>query len=75
MGKGGGALDGGTSLVTQVPFFPVCVERITQSVVKSHVETSQYSTEELKRMAWTLYSPEETHSYQMKVRTRCLFEK
>ncbi|XP_056894462.1 RAR-related orphan receptor C a [Takifugu flavidus] len=41
-------------------------ERITQSVVKSHIETSQYSTEELKRMAWTLYSPEETHSYQMK---------
>lgn len=40
------------------------IERITQSVVKSHIETSQYSTEELKRMAWTLYSPEETHTFQ-----------
>lgn len=43
------------------------LERITQSVVKSHIETSQYSTEELKRMAWTLYNPEETRSYQIKV--------
>ncbi|KAM9762363.1 RAR-related orphan receptor C a [Menidia menidia] len=42
------------------------IERIMQSVVKSHIETSQYSTEELKRMAWTLYSPEETRSYQTK---------
>ncbi|KAK2835655.1 hypothetical protein Q5P01_016139 [Channa striata] len=41
-------------------------ERITQSVLKSHIETSQYSTEELKRMAWTLYSAEETRSYQTK---------
>lgn len=49
------------------PLFLSVAERITQSVIKSHIETSQYSTEELKRMAWTLYSPEETHSYQMKV--------
>ncbi|XP_029905176.1 RAR-related orphan receptor C a [Myripristis murdjan] len=42
------------------------IERITQSVVKSHIETSQYSTEELKRLAWTLYSPEEIRSYQTK---------
>ncbi|XP_034035506.1 RAR-related orphan receptor C a isoform X2 [Thalassophryne amazonica] len=42
------------------------LERITQSVVKSHIETSQYSAEELKRLAWTLYSPEETRSYQTK---------
>lgn len=55
------------NLPTQSPSCPVCIERITQSVIKSHMETSQYSTEELKRMAWTLYSPEETHSYQMKV--------
>ncbi|KAG7235702.1 hypothetical protein INR49_002332 [Caranx melampygus] len=51
-------LPGGCSLLE--------IERITQSVVKSHIETSQYSTEELKRMAWTLYSPEETRSYQTK---------
>ncbi|KAF7665239.1 hypothetical protein LDENG_00149420 [Lucifuga dentata] len=42
------------------------IERITQSVVKSHIETNQYSTEELKRMTWTLYSPEETRSFQTK---------
>ncbi|XP_053739755.1 RAR-related orphan receptor C a [Synchiropus splendidus] len=42
------------------------LEHITQSVVKSHIETSQYSTEELKRMAWTLYNPEETRLYQTK---------
>ncbi|XP_026160818.1 RAR-related orphan receptor C a [Mastacembelus armatus] len=42
------------------------IEHITQSVVKSHIETSQYSTDELKRMMWTLYSPEETRSYQTK---------
>ncbi|KAG7265042.1 hypothetical protein CRUP_033561 [Coryphaenoides rupestris] len=41
-------------------------KRITQSVVKSHVETSQYGAEELKRLAWTMYSPEETRSYQTK---------
>jgi len=45
-------------------------ERVTQSVLKSHIETSQYSTEELKRMAWTLYSPDETRSYQTKVSVR-----
>ena len=45
-------------------------ERITQSVVKSHMETSRYSAEELKRLAWTMYSQEETRSYQTKVRKR-----
>ncbi|XP_029003875.1 RAR-related orphan receptor C a [Betta splendens] len=42
------------------------IERITLSVVKSHFETSQHSTDDLKRMAWTLYSAEETRSYQTK---------
>ncbi|XP_040040853.2 RAR-related orphan receptor C a isoform X1 [Gasterosteus aculeatus] len=42
------------------------IEHITQSVLKSHFETSRYSTEELNRMAWTLYSPEETRAYQTK---------
>ncbi|KAM9475075.1 RAR-related orphan receptor C a [Clarias gariepinus] len=41
-------------------------ERIAQSVVKSHVETSQYSTEELKRLMWNLYTAEETRTYQNK---------
>uniref|UniRef100_A0A3P8QSN6 RAR-related orphan receptor C a n=1 Tax=Astatotilapia calliptera TaxID=8154 RepID=A0A3P8QSN6_ASTCA len=42
------------------------IERVAQNVVKSHIETNQYTSEELKRMAWTLYSPEETRSYQTK---------
>lgn len=42
------------------------IERITQNVVKSHLETCQYSTEELKKHTWSLYTPEETRSFQLK---------
>ncbi|XP_030629748.1 RAR-related orphan receptor C b [Chanos chanos] len=42
------------------------IERITQNVVKSHLETCQYSAEELKRLTWNLYTPEETRSFQCK---------
>ncbi|XP_066512931.1 nuclear receptor ROR-beta-like isoform X2 [Hoplias malabaricus] len=42
------------------------IERITQNVMKSHVETCQYGTEELKRLTWNLYTPEETRSFQIK---------
>lgn len=49
--------------------FPL--ERITQNVVKSHIETSQYSSEELKRLAWTLYTHEEIRVYQNKVSVNC----
>ncbi|KAL6107786.1 rora [Pungitius sinensis] len=42
------------------------IERITESVLKSHIETSRYSIEELDIMKWTLYSPEETRAYQTK---------
>src|SRR4029434_3523027 len=47
----------------------VCVERITQNVVKSHLETCQYSIEELKRLTWSQYTPEETRNFQCKVCT------
>ncbi|XP_035377868.1 RAR-related orphan receptor C a [Electrophorus electricus] len=40
------------------------IERITQSIVKSHMETSQYTPEELKRLSWTIYTAEETRAYQ-----------
>lgn len=46
-------------------------ERITESVVKSHIETSQYSPEELKRLTWNLYTAEETRTYQNKVLVLC----
>ncbi|KAL0966401.1 hypothetical protein UPYG_G00294900 [Umbra pygmaea] len=44
------------------------IERITQSIVKSHLETSQYSSEDLKRLAHDgiQYSPEEMRIYQCK---------
>ncbi|XP_059419120.1 nuclear receptor ROR-beta-like isoform X2 [Carassius carassius] len=42
------------------------IERITQNVVKSHLETSQCTTEELKKLTWNLYTPEETRSFQLK---------
>ncbi|XP_029541939.1 nuclear receptor ROR-beta-like isoform X1 [Oncorhynchus nerka] len=42
------------------------IERITASVVKSHIETSQHGSEELKRLIWSLYTPEETRSFQSK---------
>uniref|UniRef100_A0A8C7MSF0 RAR-related orphan receptor C a n=1 Tax=Oncorhynchus kisutch TaxID=8019 RepID=A0A8C7MSF0_ONCKI len=42
------------------------IERITASVVNSHIETSQHGSEELKRLIWSLYTPEETRSFQSK---------
>ncbi|KAI7809802.1 RORgamma2, partial [Triplophysa rosa] len=42
------------------------IERITQNVVKSHLETCQYSTEELKKLTCNVYTPEETRSFQLK---------
>ncbi|KAI1230476.1 Nuclear receptor ROR-beta, partial [Lamprotornis superbus] len=42
------------------------IDRVAQNVVKSHLETCQYTTEELKRLAWSLYSPEEVRALQSK---------
>ncbi|XP_029929741.1 nuclear receptor ROR-beta-like [Myripristis murdjan] len=42
------------------------LERITQSIVKSHLETCQYSAEDMKRFTWVQYSPEETRAFQNK---------
>lgn len=46
---------------------PPRADRVAQNVVKSHLETCQYTTEELKRLAWSLYSPEEVRALQSKV--------
>ena len=46
---------------------PRLADRVAQNVVKSHLETCQYTTEELKRLAWSLYSPEEVRALQSKV--------
>ncbi|XP_077698153.1 nuclear receptor ROR-beta-like, partial [Eretmochelys imbricata] len=42
------------------------IDRIAQNVVKSHLETCQYTTEELKTLAWMLYTQEEIRSLQNK---------
>ncbi|XP_026554235.1 nuclear receptor ROR-beta-like [Pseudonaja textilis] len=40
------------------------MERLAQNVVKSHLETLQYTSEELQRFAWALYSQEEIRTMQ-----------
>uniref|UniRef100_A0A665X046 RAR-related orphan receptor C b n=1 Tax=Echeneis naucrates TaxID=173247 RepID=A0A665X046_ECHNA len=42
------------------------LERITQSIVKSHLDTCQYSAEDMKRFTWVQYTPEETRAFQNK---------
>ncbi|XP_061694485.1 RAR-related orphan receptor C b isoform X1 [Syngnathoides biaculeatus] len=42
------------------------LERITQCILKSHLETCQYSAEDMKRFTWVQYTPEETRSFQNK---------
>uniref|UniRef100_A0A3P8W5K3 RAR-related orphan receptor C b n=1 Tax=Cynoglossus semilaevis TaxID=244447 RepID=A0A3P8W5K3_CYNSE len=39
---------------------------ITQNIVKSHMETCQYSAEDMKRFTWVQYTPEETRTFQNK---------
>ncbi|KAJ7308220.1 hypothetical protein JRQ81_008741 [Phrynocephalus forsythii] len=58
-----GPLDGG-QLASDIS--AVEIERLAQNVVKSHLETSQYTNEELKRLAWTVYSQEEIRTMQNK---------
>lgn len=58
-------------MLTRVRVFDVVVsERITQSIVKSHLETCQYSAEDMKRFTWVQYTPEETRVFQNKVSKR-----
>ncbi|XP_005721197.1 nuclear receptor ROR-beta-like isoform X1 [Pundamilia nyererei] len=42
------------------------LEHITQSIVKSHLETCQYSTEDMKRFNYVQYTPEEMRTFQNK---------
>ncbi|XP_039622821.1 nuclear receptor ROR-beta-like [Polypterus senegalus] len=42
------------------------IERASQNIVKSHLETCQYTLEELKRLTWTTYSQEEVRAAQSK---------
>ncbi|NXT25424.1 RORB protein, partial [Syrrhaptes paradoxus] len=56
-----GALEGGQRAAD---ISSLEIDRVAQNVVKSHLETCQYSTEELERLAWSLHSPEEIRALQ-----------
>ncbi|NXG79557.1 RORB protein, partial [Baryphthengus martii] len=58
-----GTLEGG-QLAADISVLEI--DRVAQNVVKSHLETCQYTTEELKRLVWNLYSPEEVRTLQSK---------
>uniref|UniRef100_A0A4W3GE27 Nuclear receptor ROR-beta-like n=1 Tax=Callorhinchus milii TaxID=7868 RepID=A0A4W3GE27_CALMI len=42
------------------------IDRVAQNVVESHLETCQYTTDELKQLAWQPYSQEEIRIFQNK---------
>ncbi|CAG06880.1 unnamed protein product, partial [Tetraodon nigroviridis] len=42
--------------------------RLAQNIIKSHLETCQYTTEELQQLVWQTHSYEELKVYQSKVR-------
>uniref|UniRef100_A0A3B3ZGR0 Uncharacterized protein n=1 Tax=Periophthalmus magnuspinnatus TaxID=409849 RepID=A0A3B3ZGR0_9GOBI len=50
----------------KVYLFVFFTERITQSIVKSHLETCQHSAEDMKRFTWVQYTSEEARSFQNK---------
>ena len=43
-------------------------DRIAQNIIKSHLETCQYTAEELQQLAWQTHSYEDVKMYQNKVR-------
>lgn len=43
------------------------IDRIAQNIIKSHLETCQYTMEELHQLAWQTHSYEEIKAYQSKV--------
>lgn len=56
-----------------IPFFSL-PDRIAQNIIKSHLETCQYTAEELQQLAWQTHSYEEVKMYQSKVRGHSLNE-
>lgn len=49
-------------------------DRIAQNIIKSHLETCQYTTEELQQLAWQTHSYEEVKMYQSKVIFFCSYD-
>lgn len=44
-------------------------DRIAQNIIKSYLETCQYTVEELQQLAWQTHTYEEIKVYQNKVTT------
>ncbi|CAL8249954.1 unnamed protein product [Boreogadus saida] len=44
------------------------LDRIAQNIIKSHLETCQYTAEELQQLAWQTHSYEDVKMYQNKTR-------
>ena len=53
------------SQTLKVIFF--LIDRIAQNIIKSHLETCQYTMEELHQLAWQTHTYEEIKAYQSKV--------
>ncbi|XP_043909909.1 nuclear receptor ROR-beta-like [Protopterus annectens] len=51
-------------LATEVSMIEI--EQVAQNVIKSHLETCRYTTEELKRLTWMHYTQEEVRNLQTK---------
>src|SRR4029434_4997163 len=43
------------------------IYRIAQNIIKSHLETCQYTAEELQQLAWQTHTYDEVKMYQSKV--------
>lgn len=48
-------------------YFLFSSDRIAQNIIKSHLETCQYTMEELHQLAWQTHTYEEIKVYQSKV--------
>ncbi|CDQ69191.1 unnamed protein product [Oncorhynchus mykiss] len=47
---------------------PFCSNRIAQNIIKSHLETCQYTADELQQLAWQTHSYDDIKMYQSKTR-------
>lgn len=50
-------------------FILLSADRIAQNIIKSHLETCQYTMEELHQLAWQTHTYEEIKVYQSKVQS------
>uniref|UniRef100_A0A3Q2XNE9 RAR-related orphan receptor C n=1 Tax=Hippocampus comes TaxID=109280 RepID=A0A3Q2XNE9_HIPCM len=47
--------------------FPICLDELCDSIVRSNKDTCQYRAEELQALKWKMFSREEIQAYQSKV--------